>query len=581
MKILFILASLFSVMSCSYIKRHLSTKNEKRDVQNYVMGPTQIGKSPLFVDKTYEYGLSDVSAVHIYSVDLNADQATDLVVLPDYFSIPEFYLFNKKSKKFEKIDFPFDQTLRASYLQFADVNKDNIQDVLVGVLNQNTALNNIPVKIYYGKLTKGKLSYQLKHTLGDNSSTATASFVDINLDGHLDVFLGNWFGYDPDVSKSAPDRLWLYQDGSYVDSSALLQGEYHRDELLGYVNAKPTFSSSICDIDQNGFPDILTGSSAGHANKLWMNLYDRKYDSRILRDYAKSAGYASDQNGEQEILGGGNTFTTNCADYNNDGIMDVFVGEMSHSFDNDKKDRSSILTGASLSFPPKFYRTDYIYGPDDSKGSQADRRAFWKDINGDSLLDLVVVNSGFPPHTRLIYFEQNSDHSFVNKAREYSLDVLNPSGAVSLDLNQDGRLDMIVGQSSLRMSGRKVKLYVFENQIPKKKRQDVQVYLHAKNANADAFGAMLILKTDKREYRRFYNPSGGSLPSQEEKGAYFSLTENEHPLKMFVRFPYSKNQRDNSYLKRVYNLSSLWPKQHVFTLCEDGRILKGRAFCYR
>ena len=64
-------------------------------------------KGELFVDKTAEYGLTGVQAVHMYAVDANHDGATDLVVLDDFMVSPKFYFFNKSEKKIQTGCKPF------------------------------------------------------------------------------------------------------------------------------------------------------------------------------------------------------------------------------------------------------------------------------------------------------------------------------------------------------------------------------------------------------------------------------------------------------------------------------------------
>lgn len=61
-----------------------------------------------------------------------------------------------------------------------------------------------------------------------------------------------------------------------------------------FSNARPTFGASICDVDGNGYMDILTVSSSGYDNKLWLNLFDKKKESRVFVNYGQETGYAED-----------------------------------------------------------------------------------------------------------------------------------------------------------------------------------------------------------------------------------------------------------------------------------------------
>ena len=65
-------------------------------MQIFIRGTTKAENQKLFLDKTKEFGLLGVQASHLYAVHLNKDEYVDLVLLPDHYSIPEFYTFNKK-----------------------------------------------------------------------------------------------------------------------------------------------------------------------------------------------------------------------------------------------------------------------------------------------------------------------------------------------------------------------------------------------------------------------------------------------------------------------------------------------------
>src|SRR5690606_25169990 len=186
----------------------------------------------------------------------------------------------------------------------------------------------------------------------------------------------------------------------------------------------------------------------------------------IFEDYGDESGYAQDYDGHFQPRGGGNSFYAVCADYNNDGIMDIAKGELFHSYDPESRDRSAILSGSSLGFPPKFIRTEYHRDDGSGNWSQGDRRGVWGDLNLDGLIDLVVENSGFPPKSRLVFFEQQPNHAFEDKAEIYGLNIVNPTGTVTLDWNRDGKLDLLVGQNSLRTEAITPKLYAFENVFP-------------------------------------------------------------------------------------------------------------------
>jgi hypothetical protein len=337
-------------------------------------------------------------------------------------------------------------------------------------------------------------------------------------------------------------------------------------------------------MDQNGFPDIITTSTNKYQNKLWMNRYKFREKYRYFENFGTSSGVAGDSEGLINTQGSGRTFGVACSDYNNDGIMDLFLGELSHNYDHEGIDKSSLLTGRSLKFPPKFYRTEYFLDNFDPNWHQADRRGVWVDLNNDGLQDLVIDNSGYPPYTRLIAFEQQHDHSFINKSQEYGIDIINPIATVTADFNRDGKMDILTAHSQIRDEALKPRLFLFENNLDLKNRRSVRFYLRGDKANYHALNAMVILKvkTEKGfQYRRQnVSYSYGSLPPQNEEGIHFGLNEGEDIDSVIVRWPYSKSlNQSRAGLEKSYKISIKFKDFMNITLCETGAYLIGRKKC--
>jgi hypothetical protein len=566
--------------SCSHqtSQSHSSANSETKTVSpKFLMGPEV--PSQIFIDKTEEYGLKGVQAVHLYAVDVNHDGATDLVTMDDFYASPKFYFFNKKTKKFELGQYPFDSIVRGSYLNFLDLDHDGIYDVIVGSLNQKTEMTQYPARIFKGEIVEGKLHYKEQPPLPTGLlPTASISAFDFNLDGQLDLFLSNWFSYKDVSPKPIPDLLLMGKGFQFEDASLGLRGEYdyNRTDKV-YSNATPTFGASICDVDKNGFPDILTSNSNGYYSKLWMNL-----DGKNFVNYGIESGYAADEDGSEQTRGGGNSFFSLCGDYNNDGLIDIAIGNLSRDSDPESRDRSAILSGSTKSFPPKFIRSE-IYQPEQKgKWSEGDRRGVWIDYNLDGLNDLLIDNAGFPPDSRLVFYEQKNDHEYVDKSKEVGINILNPSGTVTIDLNNDGVMDFISGQNKLRAGDIENRVYVFENQTKREGKGSVRFHLQGKNANFHGISSSVYFTTNKAT--RFFNVeyNSGSLPSQNEEGAYFAF-DKETPLYVGVRWAFAVKDRLDRLVPKVvkYNLNKLHLQNshHELNLCEDGRVLPREKSC--
>ena len=530
-----------------------------------------------FHDKTREYGLENIRGVRFYAVDFNRDSWTDLVILPDYFSTPVFFQFSPQKKRFIPLIYdPFSQKVRASFLNFVDLDRDGYLDVLVGILGQRSALTEKSIRFFRGSLEDGRLIYRevqqsLTFVKGEslvNFPLASISVLDFDLDGYLDIFGGVWFSRKHSKrTRVIPDMLFKGNGFQMEDVSYLLEREGEKREVEPfYPNATPTFASSTCDVDQNGYPDILTASSNGYSNKLWLNQYDSKNKGRIFKNFAVQSGYAQDDRGAFQLRGGGRTFSTLCADYNNDSTMDIFLGELTYSYDQEDVDRSSILTGKTAKFPVGFIRTIYTH---DKEGgwSQGDRRALWFDYNNDGLMDLLVDNSGFPPVSRLVVFKQELNHSYEDRARLLGVDLVNPQGTIVLDVNGDGRLDILTGQSSIRDDFINPRLYLFENRVERRGRRSIRFFLRGVSSNIQGIGAMLTLKTNRGERRQWVEYHHGAQGSQNEEGILFGLDRGEVPREVLVRWPYQ--DFETKYVLSRYRFKFFLS----LTLCEGGEAL--------
>lgn len=561
-----------------------------RKVQEINYGPTT-KNGGVFKDKTKEYGLDDLYAVTFNAVDLNFDGKTDLVILPTYYSRPKFYLFDSTQKKFKIWDHdPLPMDFKASYLLFYDVNKDKVIDLIAGVLNQRSEVSQIPVKLFLGSVKNGLLTFTedpgaIKL---DSEPTSSLSLIDYDLDGWVDLFVGNWFENKKGQYLPVADRLLRNEKGKFKEVSTIIRGEGTKaSDQLYPPNARPTYGSSTCDIDQNGYPDIMTVSSSGHKNKLWMNLVEGRTGERYFEDIGPVSNYASDPQGSLIPTGGGRSFFSACTDYNDDGIMDVFVGELSHAYDNESVDKSSILTGSKEIYPPYFLRTEYVSDATSEAWNQGDRRGVWVDYNLDGRIDLLVDNSGFPPYSRLVMFEQDESRAFINVASQLGIDIVNPTGTITLDLNQDGWPDIITSQNNIRRADIPPRLYVFENQQKLSGRRAVRVHLNGIKSNTHGLGAMVMLYTQTQEnkriiQRRWVEYTQGGLASQNESGVHFGVEAGVKIVGIKVRWPYmNKNGfRLGTITEKLYSLEAFPQKDYLeVTVCEDGKILGGRISC--
>lgn len=589
-----LLLLLFTLVSCSTTAHReslsLSGALESIKEDNDKEKHSVVAKA--FVEKTNEYGLQGVKAYNFNIVDINLDGYSDIVIIPSFYSEPLFYYFNPTESKFVLGESLFSKGIKASFLMFYDLNKDTNLDVIVGVLNQKSELSKDPIRVFLGKVEGKKLRLEETKLNLKTSPNASIGLVDYDLDGQLDMYVGNWFSRYKESPIPHPDQLLVMKNGKYLERTDLLVDETKQNlDKTMYVNATPTYSVQVCDMDQNGFPDILTTSTNRYKNKLWLSQRYFRDNKRFYTDFGGESQFASDTDGLINQQGGGRTFGLACADYNNDGIMDVFLGELSHNYDHDGIDKSSILTGRTIKKTPRFFRTEYFVDSENPNWHQADRRGIWVDLDNDGLLDLIVDNSGYPPHSKMIIFKQHSDHSFENVAENYGIDITNPIGTVIADFNKDGRMDILSAQSSIRDDSITPQIRLFENAIDVKKSRSIRVTLRGQNSNFHGLNAMIILKVETNsgliERRQYVSYSYGALPPQNEEGMHFVLNDNEKLVDFTVRWPFSKklnvhpSELEVKYEINIDNNLFIKKKSAIdITLCESGKVVFNKKSCH-
>ena len=353
-------------------------------------------------------------------------------------------------------------------------------------------------------------------------------------DGKLDFFVGTWFDLKSEKNV-VTDKLYEF-NGQIIDRSHLLEKEEFEREGV-QVNATPTYGVSQCDVNGDGLVDILTSSSAGFKNKMWIG---RSKPTYRFTNEAQVTGFAEDREGVALSKGAGNSTYAICADYNNDGFMDIAQGEITHSYDDENRDRSSILTGEGLRSLGSFIRSEYLSDRGFSNWTQADQRAIWFDYNNDGLQDLLIENSGYPPLTRTILFEQLNDHELVEVTPKAGLDFVNPIGSVVFDYNGDGLQDVIISQSSIRDTRIKKKIRVFKNNS-KVRANYIKFKLVGKKSNINGIGAKIVLTdSEGKKQSRWVQNNYGAFSSQSSQIIHFGL-DNRDIQEIQVMWPYRKD----------------------------------------
>ncbi|MCA9189611.1 MAG: CRTAC1 family protein, partial [Planctomycetales bacterium] len=249
----------------------------------------------------------------------------------------------------------------------------------------------------------------------------TASWSDYDLDGWLDLYVGG----ESTRQSRAPCRLYHNnRDGTFTDVA----------DRAGVANGHLTKGVTWGDYDGDRYPDLYV-SNLGSNNRLYRNNGDGTF-----ADVAEQAGVANLSK----------TFPTWFWDYNNDGILDLFVA----SFDTGIEDVAKYYLQRPVDhgFPRIFRGTESgqfvdmtrelgFVEPTLPMGSN------FGDLDNDGYLD-IYLGTGSPEYSVIIpnkmYLNRKGD-SFVDISEAAGLSHLQKGHGVAFaDLDADGDRDIFI-----------------------------------------------------------------------------------------------------------------------------------------
>ena len=451
------------------------------------------GNSAMFYNASAETGLDDIAMQNGIWADINHDGWPDLLITGNDKGLKTRVLLNiEKDGKRTFKDFTEESGLlkdtaypeterRASFFSAADVNNDGFTDLLsamyceydkpktdkdgnfvkdeAGGIAYEKQDDGLRTQIY---LNDGKGHFtQVKGNAFPPETITGAVFLDYDKDGIADLFTVSWYKEYGISLKSYPDRLYKGNgDGTFTDVTE--KAGMMTEETEGNPDSsRPSYGASHGDWNNDGYDDIFVSVYGRQANRLWKNNGDGTFT-----EMAKETGFDGDEirhgkypewvkrNPEQEFRSHGNTFSAAPADYDSDGDLDIFIGEITHGWAGESSDRSSLLVNRGKKGEFRFDRYPDILTrihQSTKNWNQGDMRVSWADIDNDGRQELLVSSGDYPDGQYLRIFKSIKPLKFEEITKKTGIDWESSATISVADYDNDGCLDIIAGKSWMRM----------------------------------------------------------------------------------------------------------------------------------
>lgn len=358
---------------------------------------------------------------------------------------------------------------------------------------------------------------------------SSAGFADLDGDGDLDLFIGNYVRFGPHSPRyceltpgvksacppsrypAAPARLLRNDGGRFTDvsSAAGIATGHGKNLAVGFL-----------DYDRDGKLDIYVANDGVPAD-LFRNLGNWKFKNAGFQTGCALAGDGRTQAG----------MGVACADYNHDGWQDLIVTTFS-------SEEYSLYRNGGGYF-------EAVSGSSGIAGATRNTLGFgvqWLDFQNDEYPDLFFGNghvydnaaqvqpgTTFRQRPGLLLNRQGRWFEEVgHRAGAALAEPLVARGLAKADYDGDGRVDVLCTD----LEGRP---RLFRN-ITTSNNHWLTVRLVGPRGNPRGEGAVIVLMTAKGE-RHVSLSSSGSYLSTNDPAAHFGLGATEAPLQAEVRWP--------------------------------------------
>lgn len=376
--------------------------------------------------------------------------------------------------------------IRAQGTSWADYNNDGLLDCFA-IKNAEFGVDQL-----FWQTVDGDFVDQTSADFMIEDPSVTPLWNDYNNDGYLDLFIAYGRKTINGNEVYYPDQLYKNKGSGKFDLIT---------ETAGISNGEPypyydCWSASLCDYNNDNLTDIFVATYRLAPDRLYKNNGDGTYT-----EVSEQTGVLGIPTMDPRYFGHG--MGSDWGDFNNDGYVDLAVGNLAHPDSRGKVSNPSLLFqnngGDNFTFTDVHYEKRLNY-------YEMNSGILWLDINQDSYLDLCHCNYSYNLRNESVdrftrfYINQGPDANYMLKdiTKLLGIDVHGAWSPVRLDYDWDGDMDIIIA-SQMDQAKLYRNDYPFKgNWITFRLKGDPE-----SGVNSQGYGSTLILYTPDHQYRRF------------------------------------------------------------------------------
>lgn len=460
-----------------------------------------------------------------YLIDIDGDNVDELITLQDSFSEPKFYAKNTSGDDYILLS-KKGQGFRSSFLKLDSIRSNSTNVLGMVTFFQNDFMPPSGISYYQVKKSDNVIKLDLLDKVNRDKKLPTSAVeqIDIQFQDKPMSFYFHWLMNTDGTFRPVVDQILI---------------DKKMKNLTFELKERANYSSSTCDLNNDNDIEIILSSTSDDP----VEYIDYNPKKNI---FFKGSVF---KNSDSAIF-------TSCYYKPFKSNPYFIIGRLHRDYDYLKKP-SGLFDREG----------EQIFNFDLPKNSQV-ANVITTDLNSDIYPDFIVENNGHPPETKLEVFISDGTGAYI---KDTGVNVINPSGVVAGDFDNDGRVDIYFGRSTKRAPNIQSEGGVLINKILAGNNKSIRLYFEGFKKFKDAEGGVVKVITENGPIKRIIRYSSGGLPSQSSRFIQIGLGKSL-PEKIEL---YLKGK------KFTYQLPALGAGTNILTICGGEEVKVGRYKCNR